>query len=193
MESIYYYNTSIWTIAVNGSFLLSALWLLKKGGASSTLRTIFGAISVLWIILINYVTMNKLLIPADISGGVFYAITLGAAVLVLLFFYSSSIKKVFDNVKQEDIQWVHGIRVFVASGFLMEGVVGVIPGWFSIMDGYLHVTSGFLALIAAIAVLKNQQNKKTMLWLANLVGLIDIVIIVTSIIPRLSRPLMVDS
>lgn len=181
MESIYYFTTSVWTIAVNIAFLLGFLWLLKQGGASSTHRAIFGAISVIWIIFINYLTMNKLLIPVDISGSVFYPITLLTAALVLLFFYFSPIKKVFDNVKQVDIQWVHGIRVFVASGFLMEGVVGVIPGWFSVMDGYLHVTSGFLALIAAIAVLKNQQNMKTLLWLANLVGLIDIVIIVTSI------------
>ena len=70
---------------------------------------------------------------------------------------------------KKTIQWVQGIRVFVA--FLMEGVVNVIPGWFSIMDGFLHVTSGFLALIAAIAVLKEMKFKNQMLWLANIVGL----------------------
>jgi len=72
-------------------------------------------------------------------------------------------------------------KSFCCIRFFMEGVLNVIPGWFSIMDGFLHVSSGFLALIAAIAVLKNNSNQKALLWLANLVGLADIVIIVSSI------------
>lgn len=76
---------------------------------------------------------------------------------------------------------MQGLRVFVASGFLMEGVLNVIPAWFSIMDGFLHVTSGFIALIAAVALVKNQTNTNQLLWLANIIGLLDIVIIVTSI------------
>jgi hypothetical protein len=181
MDSTHYLNTTYWTMAVNASFYLGMLWLLKKGGASSGLRSLFGIIYPAWLALIYSVTMNQLFIPSGISGGLFYLFTLVTAGLVLLFFYRSDFRKIFDKVRQEDIQWVQGIRVFVASGFLMEGVVNFIPGWFSIMDGYLHVTSGFLALTAAIAILKKQQNKNTMLWLANLVGLLDIVIIVTSI------------
>ncbi|MBL7909438.1 MAG: hypothetical protein JNJ41_00115 [Bacteroidia bacterium] len=181
MNSIYYSNTTLWTMSVNMAFMFGALWLLKKGNASSTLKTIFTIFSIIWIAFIYTVINNKLIISPDISGGIFYAITLISASAVLLLFFKSPLKKVFDNIKQEDIQWVQGIRVFVAAGFLMEGAVGVIPAWFSVMDGYLHVTSGFFALIAAIAVLKNSPIKNTLLWLANLIGLIDIVIIVTSI------------
>jgi hypothetical protein len=36
-------------------------------------------------------------------------------------------------------------------------------------------------LIAAIAVVKNQSNKNQLLWLANIVGILDIVNMVTSI------------
>ena len=181
MSSIYYSNTTLWTMAVNIAFMLGALWLFKKGNASSTLKTIFTVFSVIWIAFIYSVINNKLIISPNISGAIFYAITLVSASVVLLFFFKSPLKIVFDSIKQEDIQWVQGLRVFVAAGFLMEGAVGVIPAWFSIMDGYLHVTSGFFALIAAIAVLKNSPIKNTLLWLANLIGLIDIVIIVTSI------------
>ena len=63
----------------------------------------------------------------------------------------------------------------------MEGVVQVIPGWFSILDGYFHIASGFLALLAAIVLLKNWKQSKSLLWLANIVGLTDIVVIVTGI------------
>jgi hypothetical protein len=181
MNSIYYSNTTLWVIGVNIAFLIATLGLLKKGNASIATKTIFGIFSIIWIAFIYYVIDNEILIPKDISGISFYIFTLVSATLVLALFYFSTFKEIFDTIKQEDIQWVQGLRVFVASGFLMEGVLNVIPDWFSIMDGFLHVSSGFLALIAAIALLKNSTNTKTLLWLANIVGLLDIVIIVSSI------------
>lgn len=181
MESIYYSNTTLWVISVNIAFLLATLRLLKKGTASSTTKFVFGLFSIAWIGLIHYVLSNKMIIPPNSTGVAFYIFTLIAASLVLLVFYLSPLRKVFANIKQVDIQWVQGLRVFVSSGFFMEGVLNVIPGWFSIMDGFLHVSSGFLALIAAIAVLKNSASQKTLLWVANIVGVADIFIIVTSI------------
>ncbi|MEQ1553233.1 MAG: hypothetical protein ABL929_03585 [Ferruginibacter sp.] len=161
--------------------MFATLWLLKIGRATQTTKWVFGLISIVWIIFIHFVFSNKLLIPIDISGGAFYALTLSSATLVLVFLYFSPLKKIFDNISQENIQIVQGLRVFVASGFLMEGVLQVIPAWFSIMDGFLHVSSGFLALLASIAVVKNKSSKNQLLWLANIVGVLDIVIIVTSI------------
>lgn len=176
-----YLATTYWVIGVNIIFLFATLWLLKIGRASQTTKWIFGLVSIAWIIFIHFVFSNKLIIPIDISGGAFYALTLSSATLVLTIFYFSPLKKIFDTISQENIQIVQGLRVFVASGFLMEGVLNVIPSWFSIMDGFLHVTSGFLALIASIAVVKNQSSKNQLLWLANIVGVLDIFIIVTSI------------
>ncbi|CCG53611.1 Hypothetical transmembrane protein [Flavobacterium indicum GPTSA100-9 = DSM 17447] len=181
MDLTYYSNTTTWTMVVNVAFLLATLNLLKKGNTSGATKSIFGIFSFIWLAFIYYVINSEILIPKEVSGISFYIFTLVAATLVLTFFYFSSLRKIFNNLKQEDIQWVQGLRVFVASGFLMEGVLNVIPGWFSIMDGFLHVSSGFLALIAAIAVLKNSPNQKSLLWLANIVGLADIVIIVSSI------------
>ena len=176
-----YLATTYWVIGVNIIFLFATLWLLKIGRASQTTKWIFGLVSIAWIIFIHFVFSNKLIIPIDISGGAFYALTLSSATLVLTIFYFSPLKKIFDTISQENIQIVQGLRVFVASGFLMEGVLNVIPAWFSIMDGFLHVTSGFLALIASIAVVKNKSSKNQLLWLANIVGVLDIFIIVTSI------------
>lgn len=181
METSSYLATTYWVIGVNIIFLIATLWLLKIGKATSKTNNVFGFVSLVWIIFLHIIFSKKLLIPIDISGTVFYILTLSSATLILVFFYFSPLKKVFDNVSQDNIQIVQGLRVFVASGFLMEGVLNVIPTWFSIMDGFLHVTSGFLALIAAIAVVKNQSNKNQLLWLANIIGILDIVIIVTSI------------
>lgn len=176
-----YSATTYWVIGVNAVFLFATLWLLKKGKANQATKLIFGSVSIIWIIFIHLISINRLIIPIDISGGAFYAITLSLATLVLLIFYYSPLKKVFDLVSQENIQTVQGLRVFVASGFFMEGILNVIPAWFSIMDGFLHVTSGFLALISTIAVVKNLKTKNILLWLANIIGILDIVIIVTSI------------
>lgn len=181
MDASHYLATTYWVIGVNIIFLFATLWLLKIGLATQTTKWVFGLISIVWIIFIHFVFSNKLLIPIDISGGAFYALTLSSAALVLVLLYFSPLKKIFDNISQENIQIVQGLRVFVASGFLMEGVLQVIPAWFSIMDGFLHVSSGFLALLASIAVVKNQTSKNTLLWIANIVGVLDIVIIVTSI------------
>lgn len=181
MDASNYLATTYWVIGINLVFLFATLWLLKIGRATQKTRWVFGLISIAWIIFIHFVFSNKLLIPIDISGGAFYALTLSSATLVLAVFYFSPLKKVFDNISQENIQIVQGLRVFVASGFLMEGVLQVIPAWFSIMDGFLHVSSGFLVLLASIAVVKNQTSKNQLLWLANIVGVLDIVIIVTSI------------
>lgn len=153
----------------------------KIGQETIKTKRFFGSCSFIWIIFLHVIFHKKLLIPSDISGISFYVLTLTSAALVLLFFYFSRLKKVFDNISQDNIQIVQGLRVFVAAGFLMEGVLSVIPAWFSIMDGFLHVTSGFLALIAANAVVKKRSNKNQLLWLANIVGILDIIIIVTSI------------
>ena len=181
MDTSHYLETTYWVIGVNIIFLLATLWLLKIGRATQTTKWVFGLVSIVWIMLLHIIFSNKLIIPVGISGGAFYILTLVSATLVLTVFYFSPLKKVFDNIPQEYIQIVQGLRVFVASGFLMEGVLNVIPSWFSIMDGFLHVTSGFLALTAAYAVAKNQHSKNKLLWLANIVGILDIVIIVSSI------------
>lgn len=181
METPLYVITTYWTIGVNVAFLTAFLILLNTGKASGAVKTVFGLLSVGWIAFIHYIGINKTILPADISSTAYYILTLSLAALVLAVMYFSPIKKAFDNVSQVNMQLVQGLRVFVASGFFMEGVLGVIPGWFSIMDGFFHVTSGFLALVAAIAILKNSSAKNNWLWLANIVGLTDIVVIVTSI------------
>lgn len=180
MDASNYLATTYWVIGVNIIFLFATLWLLKIGRASQTTKWVFGLISVAWLFFIHFVFSNKALIPIDISGGAMYAFTLSSAALVLAVFYFSPLKKVFDTIPQEYIQIVQGLRVFVACGFLMEGVLHVIPAWFSIMDGFFHVTTGFLSLIAAFAVSKNDKSKNNLLWMANIVGLLDIVTILTS-------------
>lgn len=180
MNSIDYEATTYWVLFVDVAVAIATLWLFKIGKASNTTLVIVGILFLGLIAFMHWGLGGQNFLPANLSGSIFYALILGGASAVVLLFYFTS-RQIFDNLSQEHIQLAQGFRVFVGGGFLMEGVLEVIPGWFSIMDGYLHIASGFLALVAAIAFLKKQAFKDKLLWLANIVGLLDIIIIVTSI------------
>ncbi len=146
MDQIYL-ATTVWVVLVDLMVMAATSWLLIKGGATKRASTLFGLLSVVWIGILHFVFDGKWALLADMSGVVFYLIILVGVAIAFVVFYSTSFK-VFLGLKQDQIQQVQGLRVFVGAGFLMEGAVGVIPAWFGVMDGYLHVTSGFLALIA---------------------------------------------
>ena len=180
MESTFYSATTYWVLFVDIVVAVATMMLFKAGKASNTIVITVGALFAVFIALMHWIFGGQNILPTDLSGATFYGIILGGAGALVLLFYITS-KNIFDNLSQEHIQIAQGLRVFVGGGFLMEGVLGVIPGWFSIMDGFFHIASGFLALVAAIAFLKNQPIKNTLLWTANIVGLTDIVTIVSSI------------
>ena len=180
MESTFYGITTNWVIFVDIVVAMVSLWLFKMGRASSRTLAIVAALFAGSILFFHWGFGGQNFLPADLSGPAFYAIILaGALALLALLYFTSS--RIFDQLHQEHLQIAQGFRVFIGGGFLMEGVLGVIPGWFSILDGFFHITSGFLALLAAIAFLKNWAGNRSLLWAANIVGLTDIVVIITGI------------
>ena len=180
MESPFYEATTYWVLFVCVVALTIFVSLMKVGKASTRKMTIGGLLFAGSIGLFHWAFGGQNLFSPDMSGGAFYLVILGGAAAVVALYYAT-LREEFFNLSQEHLQIAQGVRVFVGGGFLMEGVLGVIPGWFSIMDGYFHIASGFLALVAAIAYLKNNAFKNQLLWLANIVGLMDIMVIVTSI------------
>ena len=180
MDSIFYDATTYWVIGVNITIALGTLWLYRQGRASLSVLGIAALIFGIWITTLHLILGGQHVFPKDLNGGAFFLIILaGAGALVGLFYLTS--RKYFDRLSQENLQLVQGLRVFVGGGFLMEGVLEVIPGWFSIMDGFMHLASAFFALVAAILFLKKTKSATAMLWTANIIGLLDIFTIVTSI------------
>lgn len=180
MDAIYYAHTTLWVMFINLLFSIVTLWLFKLGKASNRMLIAVGLLFAGSIAFFHWGFGGQQFLSEDLSGGRFYLIILGAAsaIFALLFFSASDI---FNRLSQVHLQLAQGLRVFVGAGFLLEGVLLVIPGWFSIMDGFFHITSGFLALIAALAFIQQSVHSRTLLWLANLVGLLDILVIITSI------------
>ena len=180
MDSIYYSATTYWVLLVSVIAAVATIWLYKMGGADKKTQTIVGLIFAVFIGFIHWGFGGENFLDKNIPASMFYAIILGSVIVVLLLLHFTS-RQYFFKLPQDYIQVVQGLRVFIGAGFLMEGVVGVIPGWFSIMDGYTHIASGFFALVAAIAFIKELSFKTQLLWLANIIGILDILIIVTSI------------
>ncbi len=176
-----YLITTYYVIAIDIIVAIVALWMLKAGKASTFSIIITGLLSVVWIGLLHWTFSGKYIFSPKMSGASFYAVILLFVLASCFVLYFSPLKKAFFNLSQVQIQMAQGLRVFVGAGFLMEGSLRVIPNWFGILDGYLHITSAFLALIAAICILKGYSFKNRILWLANTIGVLDPVIIVTGI------------
>lgn len=176
-----YLSTTYYVIALNSILAIVLLWLLKIGKASKTTMTITGILLFIYIFLEHILIGGRHIFPKDISGGIFFIIILAGAVFGNLIFYLSPIKWAFFNLSQEHLQMTQGLRIFVSAGFFTEAALGIIPLGFGIMDGFMHAASAFLALISAILYVKKSAIKNQLLWLANIVGVLDILIIVTSI------------
>lgn len=180
MNAEYYELTTYWVILVNIIVATASIFLLKIGKASNAVAIAFGVISAIWIGFLHWVFGGENIFARDMSGSLFYLIILGGVGVFFAVFYST-LRDYFFNLSQEYIQMAQGLRVFVGGGFLMEATLGVIPDWFGIMDGFFHITSAFLALFAAILYVKRHTHAKPLLWLANIVGVTDVLVIATSI------------
>ncbi len=62
----------------------------------------------------------------------------------------------------------------------MFASTGTLPQAFGILDGYTHIGAGFFGLIAAFSVAAAVQGARRA-WLANLFGLVDILVVATTL------------
>ncbi|WP_420574793.1 hypothetical protein [Kordia sp.] len=180
METTAYLAATYYVLILNSILALALLLLLRIGKASKTIITITGTVLFIYIIFEHWGIGSEHIFPKDISGGTFFIIILIGAILGIGLLYLT-LKRYFFNLSQEHLQMTQGLRVLVSAGFFTEAALGVIPLEFGIMDGFMHAASAFTALIAAILYVKNTSSKNTALWIANIIGVTDILIIVTSI------------
>ena len=180
MESVFYENTTYWVLFVCLASLAVFVSLMRAARASTGKLVTGGALFSVAIVVVHWLVGGQHIFPTGTTGSIFYLVILSGAMSAVILYYVT-VREEFFSLPQDYLQIAQGFRVFIGAGFLMEGVLDVIPGWFSILDGYLHIASGFLALVAAAAFLKDSEFKRQWLWLANIVGLVDILVIVTSI------------
>lgn len=180
MDLEIYELTTWYVVLMDVVIALATLWLLKKGNGTIAQLVTTGFVFLCWIVILVWAMSGEHIVSPNIEGLTFYLVIIGFVLFAGILMYITGLLKVFYSASQVDILIVHGFRVFVAAGFFTEGALGVIPVKFGIMDGFMHMTSGFLALFTVILLL---INKKAIMWVwvTNVAGLLDILIIATAI------------
>lgn len=134
-----------------------------------------------WLGILHVALSNQILFPEDISGIAFLAIIFIAVGAVgALLFLTPPIRKLLLGLDQRQLMLLQGIRVFFGATFLMQASTGVLPQTFGILDGYTHICAGFFGLIAAFSVAAGVQGARRA-WFANIFGLLDILIVASSL------------
>lgn len=180
METTAYLATTYYVLALNSILALVILFLLKIGKANKNTLILTGIISFAYIAIEHWGIGGGHIFSKNISGSMYYIIILVGATLGVALLYLT-LRKPFFNLSQEHLQMTQGLRIFVSAGFFTEAAFGIIPLEFGIMDGFMHAASAFSALIAATLYVKQSKFKNSALWIANIIGVTDILIIVTSI------------
>ena len=180
MESASYILTTYYVLALNSVLAIVLLFLLKIGRAKKSTIVATGIVSFLYILIEHWGIGGKHIFSSGISGTSFYFIILAGAITGIGLLYLT-LKQPFFNLSQEHLQMTQGLRVFVSAGFFAEAALGVIPLEFGIIDGFMHAVSAFSALLAGILFIRKSSLRSQALWVANIIGVADILIIITSI------------
>ena len=180
METTPYLITTYYVLILNSILTLALLLLLKLGKANKATILLTGIIAFSYLLFEHWALGGAHIFSNDISGTTFFIIILAGATLGVGLL-NLTLRKSFFNLSQDQLQMTQGLRVFVSAGFFTEAALGIIPLEFGIMDGFMHALSAFSALIAATLFVKQSPLKNTILWIANIIGVIDILIIVTCI------------
>ncbi len=167
-------------IALNVFMIVYTLWVLSLN-TSGKMPWSIGAALFVWLCGLHLFIHHQLLFPQSISGIAFLMIIFAAVGLVgLALLLTPAIRKRLLGLTQEQLMLMQGIRVFFGAGFLMQAAQSHIPLTFGVIDGFTHITAGFLGLIAAFTASKKLYGNSRILF-ANIFGLADILIVASSI------------
>ena len=157
------------------------LWALSLARSATALRIVIGVAMMFWLALLHLGLSTKSIFPADISGAVFLAIIfLFVGVVGAALFISAPIRRLLLDLDQKQLLLLQGIRVFFGATFLMQASLGVLPTEFGIVDGFTHIGAGFFGLIAAFSLAAGVEGARRA-WFANMFGLMDILIVASSL------------
>ena len=155
-------------------------WVVYRGGGS--LKVIAGASSALlaWLAILHGIISTRSVFPPDITGPIFLAVIFTVVGLFGAAIFITPVGRTLMSLDHQTLLLAQGIRIYFGAGFLLQAGIGLLPFGFGIIDGFTHVSAGFLALIAAV-LLGHSAKKPSLVVLANTFGLMDILIVASSI------------
>ncbi len=173
--------TSTWfMIGLDLFMIVYTLWVISLSN-NNKFHTGIGAGLFAWLVLLHFGLSTKSLFSEDISGIVFLLIIFAAVGIVgVLLLAVPAVKAIVLGLNQQQLLLMQGIRVFFGASFLMQASLGNMPLAFGIVDGWTHIAAGFFGLIAAFSM-ASQIDAIRRAWFANLFGLLDILIVASTL------------
>ena len=173
--------TSTWfMIGLDVLMIVYTLWVISLSNNNKFHKGI-GAALVAWLVLLHLGLSTKSLFAEDISGIVFLLIIFAAVGMVgVLLLAVPAVKIIMLGLSQQQLLLIQGIRVFFGASFLMQASLANMPLAFGIVDGWTHIAAGFFGLIAAFSMV-SQIDAIRRAWFANLFGLLDILIVASTL------------
>ncbi len=168
-------------IGLDAAMIVFTLAILQAGGLSRRTTLAMGVVGFGWLAALFVLFSNDAPFPDDISGPGFYAVVLGGVGLTgVLLLGPGGLRSTLVAIDQTWLLGPQGIRVFFGAMFLVWAGEGVLPRTFGLVDGLTHLSAGFLGLIAAWS-LGRAPTSTMWAWLANVFGLVDILVVATSV------------
>ena len=172
--------TTVYILIMDVLLATVLLWVLHTHGATRRMLAAVGAGAALWLGFMVWGIGGQNLFPADIGSWAFFAILLCGVAGVLMLFMATPLGALFAKSGQEFLLLPQGLRAFFGAGFLVEGAFGVMPRDFAVLDGIAHITAAVLALMTALMLARRQVGLGAV-WLTNLFGLLDVVVVAAGI------------
>lgn len=175
-------SLSAWfMVGLDIMMVIYTLWIFSLSKPEFKLRAGIGIAMLAWLALLHLGLSAKNIFPVGISGvGFLLIIFLFVGVVGAMLFVFAPVRHLLLNLDQRQLLLLQGVRVFFGAGFLMQASLGILPMEFGILDGFTHIAAGFFGLIAAFSLAAGVEGARRA-WFANLFGLVDILIVASTL------------
>lgn len=165
-------NSRVVMLGLDVVALVTTLALFRVRGVRWRGLAITGALALGWLLLMHALARDSL-VPEQLSTPAFLGlVVLGVAVAGgLLWFAKGAVALLTDA----DLLRLQGVRLLFGATFFIQALVGALPRQFGLIDGVTHMLAGALGLWAARSSLRGAA------WLANLFGIVDIVVVLSTL------------
>lgn len=160
--------------------VLTTLWLFWRRGAAGSGVAVGAAASFGWLTALHWLSTSGV-VPAQVGAVVFLgAVVVAVAVVGALLGGVRVVREAVQRLSDADLLMLQGPRVLFGATFFLQGLTGGLPRTFGLIDGATHLLAGALGLAAA-ASLRRDATSRALPWAANLFGLVDIVVVLSSL------------
>lgn len=133
-----------------------------------------------WLALLHLGLSGEGLLPRDIGGLAFLGIVFAGVGLVGALLALPPIRAAVARLPDDQLLGLQGVRLAFGATFFIQGLTGSLPLVFGLADGLTHMTAGALGLAAAAALRRTPGGRRSA-WIANLFGLGDIAVVLSTI------------